>query len=327
MKSLHGQRVLVTGPTGFIGRQLVRRLLEIGAVVHLLAEPGTTANLSSELQVVGVAEADITHPDAVQAAVARARPQVVFHLAALVSSAKEHREITRMMMINHQGTLNVLDAATELPGTRVVQMGSCEEYGDGPVPFTETQRENPLSPYALSKVAATNACTYYHRAGLVETVILRPSVVYGPGESRPSLIRTIVEACLAGRSPRTTPAEQTRDFVYIDDVVDACMLAAMKAEASGQIINIASGQERRLRDVIEAIRSATGCTVSPQIGALAYRQGEIMRYVASAQKAARTLEWIARTTLEDGLARIAAERPARASAEKGSGRQNALPEE
>jgi nucleoside-diphosphate-sugar epimerase len=306
---LRGQRVLVTGPTGFIGRHLVRTLAATGATVHLLVEPGTTPDaLASGIEVAGISEVDITRPAAVREAIVSAKPQVVFHLAALVSSERTRDQLPRMMAVNHQGVLNILSAAAELPGARVIQMGSCEEYGEGPMPFAEAQRENPLTPYALSKVAATHACLCYHRLGWAQVVVLRPSVVYGPGETRPSFVRSVIDALLAGQAPRTSPAEQTRDFVYVQDVIEACMRAAVRPQAPGRILNICSGREVQLRDALDTIRRIVGQGPAPQIGALPYRENETMRYVASPRLAAETLGWTARTSLEEGVACIVNER-------------------
>jgi nucleoside-diphosphate-sugar epimerase len=206
-----------------------------------------------------------------------------------------------MVDINYRGTVNVLNAAERLGNVRVVHMGSCEEYGDCAVPFQESQREQPLSPYALSKVAATYACLYYHRIGRVSAVVLRPTVIYGPGETRRSLFSSVVESCLQGQAPRTSPGQQTRDFVYVDDVVDACLRAAVLKEAAGRIINIGSGCESTVEHVVRMICESTGTDLSPEIGSLPYREHEIMRYVASVRVAKDVLGWTVSKSLEDGI--------------------------
>jgi len=302
---LAGRRVLVTGATGFVGSNLVRRLIAEGAQVTAVQFPADAADSRVAFQdAARLVPLDVRDADAVSDCLMESRPEIVFHLAARVSADRDPALLPEMFDVNHRGTLHLLDAAERLGAVRVVQMGSCEEYGDGAVPFREGQREQPLSPYALSKVAATHACLYHHRRGRVSVVVLRPTVIYGPGETRPSLISSVVEAYRQGKVPSTSPGEQTRDFSYVDDVVEACLRAGVCTGAGGKIINIGTGVEVTVADAARRVQERSGRLEPPDLGALPYRENETMRYVAAVDTAREVLGWTAEVSLEEGIGRL-----------------------
>ena len=304
-KSIAGRTVLVTGGTGFVGSRLVRRLTAEGArVIVSLLSTDTVGSTTSLQGVARIVPLDVRDEEAVSDCMMEYRPEIVFHLAALVSSDRDPTLLPRMFDINHRGTVHLLSAAEKLGNVRVVHMGSCEEYGDGPVPFREGQREQPVSPYGLSKLAATNACLYYHRRALLSAVVLRPTVIYGPGETRASLLSSVVEAYMQGQTPCMSPGEQTRDFVYVDDVVEACLRSGVCAGAGGKIINVGTGTEITVAEAARKVQERSQRSEPPDTGISPYRENEIMRYVASTERAREILGWKAAVTIEEGIDRL-----------------------
>lgn len=180
-------------------------------------------------------------------------------------------------------------------------LGSSEEYGNNEIPFVETQREQPVSAYSAAKTAIVHFAQMLHRARGFPVVIVRPSIVYGPMQGGEMLIPSLIRSSILGNGFNTTPGEQTRDFIYIDDVIDGLIRAVAAQEAIGEIMNLGSGVERRIKDVIELVIKLSGSSIDVNIGARPYRDGEIMRHQCSIEKAKRLLGWQPRVTLEEGL--------------------------
>ena len=325
-ESLRGVRVLVTGATGFLGAHLTRRLHGEGALVHVMLRPGGArqriADLLPSLQCV---EANLGDTPAVERALATAAPRVVFHLAASTSSrggrgggADELVERYEANVTDTMRFLAVLASRSPALG-RVVRTGGLEEYGSGPLPYREDQREAPVSAYSAGQVAVTHFCEMLHRRTALPIVTLRPALTYGPGQSTSFFIPSLIDACLEGRAFRMTAGLQTRDLVYVDDVIDACMAAAIVSGIDGRVINIGTGDEACLRDVAARIVELTGGGDILRLGALPDSPGDLARLVCDPSLAASLLQWRARTSLDSGLSRtIAHSRAVRASARPGA---------
>lgn len=308
--TLSGRDVLVTGGAGFLGAHLVRRLLGHGARVTVLAQPGVPASsLDSMAGRVTVIEADLTDPAGVSRALGGCRPEFVFHLAAWTggrSRAQETEAWRLSLRVNLDGTLNLLAALADRPDglERVVRTGGMEEYGDGPVPFREDQRESAVSPYSASQVSATQASHAFAAQRGLSLVTVRPSLIYGPGQDESFFLPSLVRACVEGREFAMTTGEQTVDFVWVEDVVDALVLAATRDGVAGEIVNAGSGLEISIRDLAERVAALSGTSAKLGIGAAPARAGESSRRFMDVSRAARLLGWAPRTGLDEGLRRL-----------------------
>lgn len=307
---LGGASALVTGGSGFIGSHVVRRLVSEGAHVTCL---GRSASPGVRLGDVGGQvrwlRADLRDRRDAESAVRAARPDVVFHMAGFAKgrtadAAKQSTLLFESYETNLLGTLNLCSAIQggSPDVRRIVRFGSLEEYGDGPLPYREAQREAPVSPYSSSHVAATHLCSLLHtRAGL-PIVTLRPALTYGPGQDESFFVPGLIAACLAGEPFAMTTGEQTRDFLYVSDLVEACVAAAIDPAAAGEILNIGSGVEHRIADVARLVVSLTGSDPGLCVTSHGTRDRGLDRLVCDPDKAFRTIGWRARVTLEDGLA-------------------------
>lgn len=306
MESLRSKVVLVTGASGFIGSHLTRRLLEEGAEVHVLLRKDTNLfRIQDIVNKLKVWYGDLSDYSAICPCIRNSRPQIVFHLAALRNVKREPELIEAMIDINIKGTLNLLRAAIKEKMTLecFVNTGSSEEYGNGPVPFDEDQREMPVSPYSASKVAATYFCQMIHKSMGLPIITLRPFLIYGPNQDTDMFIPSLIRHCIEARDFPMTDGNQTRDFNYIDDVVEAYLLAAGRPEAAGEVINIGNGIEYRVRDVAEKIVDIMGNPIKLLIGALSKRPGEAVHFFCNNEKARKLLEWTPKISLNDGLER------------------------
>jgi nucleoside-diphosphate-sugar epimerase len=210
-----------------------------------------------------------------------------------------------MIEANIKGTLNLLRGVIEekIILECFVNTGSSEEYGNGPVPFSEDQRERPVSPYSASKVAATYFCQMIYRSMGLPIVTLRPFLVYGPNQDTDMFIPSLIQHCLEGKDFPMTEGDQTREFNYIDDIIEAYFLAASCPQAAGEVINIGNGIEYRIKDVAEKIVDMMGNPIKLLIGALPKRPGEAKHFFCSNEKTREILVWSPKISLDEGLAR------------------------
>ena len=302
---MSGERVLVTGGSGFIGSTLVEELVRRGADVTCLLLPSDRATYLGEVrQEIRICRADLTDLEAVRAAVSAARPEAVFHLAA-VGVADVRVDPALAVRVNVEGTLNLL---TALQGNyrAFVNTGTCHEYGGNEPPFREDQNPSPELPYAITKTAAWHFCNRYHRTVGWPIVTLRPFSVYGPRQAPNTFIPACIRAAQRGCDFDMTLGEQTRDCVYVDDIVEGFILAATVPEAIGGTFNLCTSREVPLYRIAQAIVEQMGHPIAIHRGALPYREGEIWRLVGDNTRARETLGWEPRVPLGEGLRRTIA---------------------
>ncbi len=301
-----GMSVLVTGASGFIGSHLSRYLVNLDAEVHVFVRDSSDRfRLFDIKDRVTVWHGDITHYSSVYNCLANARPNVIFHLAAARDVTRDIRLLDPMFNTNLTGTINLFRAVQEagISPACIVNTGSSEEYGNGQTPFVESQREMPVSPYSASKAASTHLAQMLHRSIGIPVVTLRPFLAYGPGQDADMFVPSLIRHCLQKKDFRMTSGDQTRDFVYIDDVIDAYLRAAFSSSAIGEVINIGSGNEYCIRDIAEKILQKMGSPIRLIIGAMEKRQGEADHFFCSNKKANDVLAWSPKTSIDEGLDR------------------------
>ncbi len=303
--TLRDRRVLVTGGAGFVGAGLVERLMDEGAQVTVLDDlfTGRRENLpASGLTFVEGSVCDAT-------LVGRLVPQseIVIHAAArnIVVSTRNPREDFET---NIGGTLNVLLAARAAGTTRVVYTSSTSVYGNPRyLPINEDDPLSLLTPYAVSKLAGEHYCmAFYESYGLPATAV-RYSNIYGPGQDPANpycgVVAKFVEALFAGRAPVIHgDGSQTRDFTFIDDAVEATLMAATSERSLGEVFNVGTGVETSVNQLAATLIQLIGVPVRP---AHTDRRDvdNIRRRVVNIEKTRRTLRWVPEVTLEEGLRR------------------------
>jgi nucleoside-diphosphate-sugar epimerase len=298
-------RALVTGAAGFVGANLVRRLLADGHEVHVLVRPTSDRwRLAGIAADVEVEAADLRDADAVAAAFARARPEAVFHLGTRGAYSWQ-ADAAEILETNVLGTANVLAACAGREIAALVNTGSSSEYGFKDHAAVESERLEPTSVYGVAKAAATLLCTAVARERALPVTTLRLYSVYGPWEEPGRFVPALAEAALRGTLPTLASPSVARDFVWVGDVVDAYLLAA-SAPGAGEIYNVGSGRQTTLAEAVDAARRVLGVTGEPTWGSMADRSWDTDVWLADVSKIERWLGWRAAVGFDDGLARTAA---------------------
>lgn len=301
---------LVTGGAGFIGSHIVTALVERGDRVRVLdnLSGGFQENLEHLAQSkpgVELIEGCATCPDTMLRAVEGV--DTIFHKASIASVPASLRDPLASHAACMTSTVNVLTQAQRAGVRRVVLAASSAAYGDQPfVSKRETDTLDPLSPYAASKIASEYYCKAFTHSFGLETVCLRYFNVFGPRQDPASeysaVIPIFVSKMLAGKQPIIFgDGHQSRDFVFVEDVVQANLLASESSEAVGQSINIACGRQSSLLDLIAAVNSALGTEIEPIFDPP--RAGDVLESLADITQARKLLGYEPRVSLEEGLHR------------------------
>lgn len=285
---------LVTGAAGFVGANLVRRLVEDGHDVHAFVHPD-----SDLWRLEGLAEGAVVHRidledrDGLTSAVARVRPDWVFHAAA--HGAYPHQtDLRTMVATNLVGTANLVEAALAAGFESFIHTGTSSEYGVKDHGPGENELLEPNSHYAVTKAAATLYCRHMARTHQVGIRVLRLYSVFGPWEEPTRLMPRVAVRGLRGAWPPMANPATARDYVYTDDVVDAYLAAAsVPDQEPGAVYNIGTGVQTSLAEVSEIARRRLGITAEPGWGTMPDRIWDVGVWVADPAAARRGLGWSA----------------------------------
>jgi len=300
----HAPRALVTGGAGFIGSHLVGALLDADYEVHVVDDlsSGRAERVGGGAQLERI---DVRDGVALTALAHRVRPEVVFHLAAQVDVGVSVREPALDLRVNVEGTINALEAARVAGARRFVLASTGGAiYGDGQtLPMGEEAETAPLSPYGQSKLAAEGYCTLYARLHAVSPISLRFANVYGPGQEvrgEGAVVAAFTGRMGEGERPRVFgDGGQTRDFVFVEDVVRAMLLAAASGEPG--ILNVGTGTETSVLELGRRVAELCGAPFDPEYAPA--RTGEVRRSALNPERATAMLGWVPEVSLDEGLGR------------------------
>jgi UDP-glucose 4-epimerase len=301
-------KAIVTGGAGFIGSNLVDALVARGDEVTVIDDLSTGKRRNLERALVNGAAlepVDIRYPEAVSDVVARTQPEVIFHLAAQIDVRKSVADPAADARINVEGTVNVLKAAQAQGVRRVVNTSTGGAiYGEGrQIPAPEDHPSAPEAPYGLSKWCAEQYCEIFNRLHGLSTVSLRYGNVYGPRQDPLGEAGVIAIFCGkvldGGTATIFGDGTQTRDYVYVDDVVDANLRAAA-TDTTGPV-NIGLGTQKSVLDIVEVLKQHAPNGFEPEHAPA--RPGEVQHIALDASRAREELGWEAKVELDEGLKR------------------------
>lgn len=282
------RRVLVTGATGFIGAHLCQALVSLGANVSGVSRGIRRPAFRSDYQLH---TADMTDPAAVRQLILRLSPEIIFHLAGVVTGRQELDLVLPATKNNLLTTIHLLLGAVDAGCERIVAVGSSQEPVNGTL---------PSSPYAAAKAAASVYCAMFHAIYGLPVVVVRPHVTYGPGQDSSKLIPYVITSSLRGEAPRVSTGGVTYDFVFVSDVVFGLLKAAAHEDAVGKSFDLGTGTGTKVQDVVQQVASLVGGGVRPIVGGEKDRIGESHR-VADCEPTMRAIGWVPARALTDGL--------------------------
>lgn len=306
-----GRKVLVTGAGGFIGSHLAERLVESGASVRAMVHYNALGNwgwldestLRNDMEIVA---GDIRDRDSVRQAMAGT--EMVFHLAALIAIPYSYEVPESYVRTNVLGTMNVLQAARDVDVERVVHTSTSEVYGTASyVPIDEKHPLRGQSPYSASKIGADKMVEAFHLSFGVPVVTVRPFNTFGPRQSARAVVPTIIIQCLTGQAVRLGNLHPSRDLNYVSNTVDGFIRAAESKKAVGLTINIGSGREITIRELVNVIAKMVGkpSVIAKDRQRVRPKNSEVDRLVADNSVARKVLGWKPAVSLEEGLAQTA----------------------
>jgi nucleoside-diphosphate-sugar epimerase len=300
------KRILITGAGGFVGAALARRLVADGSTVHVVLK-GSTARwrLAGVLDHLQAHEVDLSDEEGLRRLIGEVRPEVVYHLAAH-GAYPAQSDPDRIIQTNILGTWNLLKALAKTDYQAFVSAGSSSEYGFKQFAMRETDIPEPNSYYAVAKCAQTLLCQHVARTEKRPINVLRIFSAYGPFEEPTRLVPTLIRRCLEGRELHLVPPETARDFVFVDDVVDAFLCVEALSRLQGEVINVGTGVQSTVRDVVDAVLRHTRARVDCRWGAMQPRIWDSAIWVADCTRAKTLLGWRARTSLSDGVEKTVA---------------------
>ena len=305
-----GRRVFVTGGEGFIGSHVVERLLRHGADVRALVHytpSGRLGWLEGLQDDVEIMQGDVRDGGRVRRAVEGRK--VVFHLAALIGIPYSYEAPESYVQTNVVGTQNVLDACRSTGVERMVHTSTSEVYGTARyVPIDEAHPLQPQSPYSASKMGADMMALSHYNAFELPVAVVRPFNTYGPRQSTRAVIPTILAQLIAGADKlhlgSTSP---TRDFNYVEDTAAGFLAVAECDQALGQVVNVGSGREISIGDLVDLLVSIVGRQVEIVTDEERVRPGgsEVERLLCDNTRAREWAGWKPEVSLEEGLRRTA----------------------
>jgi nucleoside-diphosphate-sugar epimerase len=295
--------ILITGGAGFIGTNIINKLLDLGyKSINLIIRDSTDLQrLKKILPKINLHKVDLLDKDKLRKIVHQINPSAIFHLATY-SAYRDQKASEQMIDVNIKGTFNLLMSTLNIDYKVFVNTGSSSEYGIKENPMKENDLLEPVSFYAATKASATLLSQVFAKEYQKPIVTLRPFSAYGPYEEEKRFIPTIIKSVIKNKSIKLTPGSQRRDFIYIDDIVDIYIKTILYGKKlSGQILNIGTGIEYTNDEVVRMLFKVTGKKVKIEKGAFPKRLWDTSHWVADISKTKKLLNWKPYNTLNYGL--------------------------
>ncbi len=292
------EKILILGGNGFIGIHLIRKLRDIGFECFSLSLNKLDKNNKEDK--IHYLYADISNFSELTKVIGQNKYDYVVNLSGYVDHSNLSNGGLSVLNTHFGGLLNLLRIIDLDYVKKIVQIGSSDEYGNINSPQNEAMREEPISPYSLGKLACTNLLRMLYVSEKLPIVIVRLFLVYGEGQGFNRFLPQIIKGCLKNEEFPTSEGNQIRDFCYVSDIVDG-IIATMKSEqVNGHILNLASGEPIKIKNVIRKVLAIVG-SGNPRFGEIKYRSEENLSLYADISKAQKLISWKPKINFDIGL--------------------------
>jgi len=297
-----GKRILITGATGFIGANLVRRCLDLSADVYIFTRDTSNKwRINDILKYVKDHHVDLLNYGKLEKSILEIKPEVILHTTTY-GGYPFQKEEDRIINTNTIGTINLVNACSKVGFDIFVNTGSSSEYGLKDKPMSEIDLLEPINIYGIAKSSATLFCQMKAKSENLPIAILRPFSPYGYYEGSTRLISSVIIACLRKKNPELSSPDLVRDFIFIDDVIDSYIKTVENKDKSvGEMFNVGSGKQHSLGEVVDEIIKLIGNKVIPQWKKVPNPRVEPKMWQANISKAERLLNWQPKHDLTQGL--------------------------
>ena len=303
-KYFKGKKILVTGGAGFIGSHLVNKLIELKSKITVTVKYNSVIDNQRLINVwnkINIIEADLRNTDSVLP-LKNKKFDYIFHLAAYNHVGDSFTHISETINSNLFSTINLLEHGPSFK--KFIHMGSSEIYGlQKKIPFSVEETPNPMSPYAIGKYSSELYSILKSKEIKRNLICLRPFNTFGPLKNEKAIIPEIIIKCLMGKTIYTTPGEQTREFNYVENIIEGLLLTCSKIKNSMIPINIGSNKPVKIKNLVKKIHLLTNSKSKLKIGKMKYRPNEIWKMQAENKFVLKKVKWAPRITLLDGLKR------------------------
>ena len=302
IKHFKNKKILITGGAGFIGSHLVKKLLQLKAKVTVIVKYNSIIDCPRLAEVwdkIEVLEADLRNTDSTLQ-LKNKKFDKVFHLAAYNHVGDSFLHVGETISSNLLSTTNLLDHGPKFE--KFIHIGSSEIYGlQKKIPFNVNETPQPMSPYAIGKYSSELYSILKSRQTGKKILCIRPFNTFGPFQSEKAIIPEIIIKCLLGKDIATTPGQQTREFNYVDNIIEGLLLISLKVKSFQKPINLGSNRPIKIKSLVKKIHSLTNSKSKLKIGKKRYRPNEIWKMQAQNDFVIKKVKWKPKIKLDDGL--------------------------
>jgi len=297
------KNVLITGSGGFIGANFTYKFLDLGYNVHLIEKKESNLwrlkNLKDKIKINYI---NLKDYNKLEKFILKLKPQIILHFAAYGTYPKKQKDIKNTIDTNLLGTINLVNACSKIKFKCFINTGSSSEYGIKEKPMKENDLLEPNNLYGITKAAATMYCQNAARKLGLPIITVRPFAVYGYFEEKERLIPTVIKSCLMNKELKLSSPESVRDFIFIEDVIEAYLLAIKNIQKiKGEIFNLGTGKQSTIAEVVRIIKKITNSTIKSKYGETKIAQSEPKYWVTDISKIKNILNWQPKYNLEEGL--------------------------
>lgn len=291
---LKNKRILITGGNGYLGSILKKEIKKYTDYVFIISNTG----VESEYEFI----VDITNTSTLQKVVSQINPDIVFHLAALIDRNRDFSIFPEMYQVNVLGTSNLIDSLSQTNCSQIIFTSTSEVYGNQASPFQENSLPQPVSPYSLSKAMAEMLIQTRLKNSKISYKIARIFNFYGPGMSENFFINEMINTLKKGLEFKMTMGEQYRDFMYVEDVVDALIVLAQNYNIQNDTLNICSGKGIKIKDIATEVQKHFPSKI--HFGAIPYRENEVWEMIGDATKLKEIVHFTPKISLSEGIGKL-----------------------